>query len=159
MIAAPAFGQVEEEERAGQEAEHGGQQVSGGGKTERDREQYDARLPLVAGSLQRVGYADCRVGEAVEPPQGENLIVGRGGVADDGRAEAVECEREGAAGQPEQALGHPPQAAAEPYGEQAEGQAKQPLDRGDLVAKLPWGAVQAASVEAVVGTAEVVGRQ
>ena len=128
-----------------------------GGEAERDGEQHDARTPLAARALHGVGDADGGVDEAVESPHGEEVVVGRDGQADDRGAEAVEAEREEAALVAEEAARDPPQSAAEPEGEEHEWQVDEVDDAGELVARLPGGAVErAAGVEAVGGRAEVV---
>ncbi len=134
--------------------------MRGGGEAEREGQQRDARTPFAARALHRVGDSHGGVDEAVEPPHGEDFVVGRDGVADDGGAEAVEAEREEAALVAEEAARDPPEAAAEPDGEEDEGQMEQVLDAEELVAGLPGGAVERAlGVEAVFGLAEACRRR
>ena len=92
--------------------------MRGCGEAECDGEQRDARTPPAARALHGVGDADGGVDEAIESPHGEDIVIGRDRHADDGRAEAVEAEREETALVAVETARNPPQAAAQPEREE-----------------------------------------
>ena len=89
-VSATALSQICEKQECEREANDRGRDMRGGGESEDDDKQEDAGTPFLLGTLQGMGDADGGIDGGIEREGGEDLVVGRGGGADNLRGEAVE---------------------------------------------------------------------